>query len=345
MRPKIADIRMPLIYEGYLIGELDNYLKAKQWKSYDSDSSKPDISDIVNMSYKATDVAERAGPSDMGATATLETETEFDKDAQAQFERAHNIQKNMKGKGDDKVYRGSSTYGQFYEKADTAVGNASSGLVRKGPIRAPNFLRQSVRWDYQPDICKDYKETGFCGFGDSCKFLHDRSDYKHGWELERDWQLGRYGKDDEDIHAYEIHSDDEDVPFRCLICRESFVNPVITKCKHYFCESCALKHYRESSKCFICNKNTFGIFVPAKDITDKLNAECRAANDSGGLSSNSEAEEEVGELPVITSLDAETGDESAAVASLDSTNDDDSVAKVDNADCGSKEDSRTQEDV
>ena len=29
-----------------------------------------------------------------------------------------------------------------------------------GPIRAPAHLRVSVRWDYQPDICKDYKETG-----------------------------------------------------------------------------------------------------------------------------------------------------------------------------------------
>jgi len=37
--------------------------------------------------------------------------------------------------------------------------------VRKGPIRAPANLRATVRWDYQPDICKDYKETGFCGFG------------------------------------------------------------------------------------------------------------------------------------------------------------------------------------
>lgn len=25
-----------------------------------------------------------------------------------------------------------------------------------------------MRWDYQPDICKDYKETGFCGFGGEC---------------------------------------------------------------------------------------------------------------------------------------------------------------------------------
>lgn len=34
-----------------------------------------------------------------------------------------------------------------------------------GPVRAPQFLRQTVRWDFAPDICKDYKETGFCTFG------------------------------------------------------------------------------------------------------------------------------------------------------------------------------------
>lgn len=39
----------------------------------------------------------------------------------------------------------------------------------------------------QPDICKDYKETGFCGYGDNCKFLHDRGDYKSGWQMEREW--------------------------------------------------------------------------------------------------------------------------------------------------------------
>lgn len=36
------------------------------------------------------------------------------------------------------------------------------------------FIKSSIRMDYQPDICKDYKETGFCNRGDSCKFLHDR---------------------------------------------------------------------------------------------------------------------------------------------------------------------------
>lgn len=100
------------------------------------------------------------------------------------------VNKDLEGKEDDKVYRGLNNYHQYFKPKDTAAGNASSGMVRKGPIRAPENIRSTVRWDYQPDICKDYKETGFCGFGDSCKFLHDRSDYKHGWQLEQEWEEG-----------------------------------------------------------------------------------------------------------------------------------------------------------
>lgn len=66
-------------------------------------------------------------------------------------------------------------------------------------------------------------------FLDSCKFLHDRSDYKHGWQLEREVATGEYGQDSDDDKRYEIDSGDEDLPFKCFICRESFVNPVVTK--------------------------------------------------------------------------------------------------------------------
>lgn len=62
---------------------------------------------------------------------------------------------------------------------------AEKGAGQHGPLRANVHARVSVRFDYQPDICKDYKETGFCGYGDACKFVHDRSDYKGGWEIER----------------------------------------------------------------------------------------------------------------------------------------------------------------
>ncbi|XP_045538668.1 E3 ubiquitin-protein ligase RNF113A [Papilio machaon] len=203
------------------------------------------------------------------ATATYELDTERDKDAQAIFEKAQKINEELKGQADDKVYRGINNYAQYYKKRDTAAGNASSGLVRKGPIRAPANLRATVRWDYQPDICKDYKETGFCGFGDSCKFLHDRSDYKHGWQLEREELEGGGAKEGGDDSDYEIHSDDE-LPFKCFICRESFTDPVVTKCKHYFCEKCALDNYKKSSRCYICNTQTSGVFNPAKELEAKI---------------------------------------------------------------------------
>ena len=62
---------------------------------------------------------------------------------------------------------------------------AEKGSGTHGPLRASTNVRMTVRFDYQPDICKDYKETGYCGYGDSCKFIHDRGDYKSGWELDR----------------------------------------------------------------------------------------------------------------------------------------------------------------
>ena len=62
---------------------------------------------------------------------------------------------------------------------------AEKGSGTHGPLRASTNVRMTVRFDYQPDICKDYKETGYCGYGDSCKFIHDRGDYKSGWEIDR----------------------------------------------------------------------------------------------------------------------------------------------------------------
>ncbi|KAL8594676.1 hypothetical protein ACOMHN_052409 [Nucella lapillus] len=242
---------------------------AAETKTASSSSEEEEKGDgSVNVSYKSSGTAKRVGPDDMGATATVEIDTELDKDAQAVYERSLQLQKELKGKEDDKKYRGLNNYAQYYEKRDTAQGNAASGHVRKGPIRAPAHLRATVRWDYQPDICKDFKETGFCGFGDSCKFLHDRSDYKHGWQLEREIDEGRYGQSDD--KNYEISSDEEDFPFKCFICRKSFTSPVVTKCKHYFCEKCALDQYKKTQRCFVCNLQTNGVFNPAKELMNKL---------------------------------------------------------------------------
>lgn len=205
-------------------------LRKGRTQAESSSSESNDADEKVTVSYKSTRTTTIDGPKDQGATATIEIDTELDRDAQAIYQKSIEINKELEGKADDKIYRGMNNYAQYYKKKDSVLGNASSGMVRKGPIRAPAHLRATVRWDYQPDICKDYKETGFCGFGDSCKFLHDRSDYKHGWQLEQEHAGGSNACDsDGDDTKYEIHSDDEDLPFKCFICRESFTDPIVTK--------------------------------------------------------------------------------------------------------------------
>lgn len=240
-----------------------------------SESGNEDEDNKISVSYKSKRSALPSGPQDQGATSINETDTAQDRDAQALHEKMLKINKELEGKADDKVYRGLNNYAQYYKKEGTAQGNASSGMVRKGPIRAPAHLRATVRWDYQPDICKDYKETGYCGFGDSCKFLHDRSDYKAGWQLELDHAAQQRGEaeSDEDDAKYEIHSDEETLPFKCFICRNSFENPVVTKCKHYFCEKCALENYKKSQRCIICSQQTNGIFNPAKELLARFKNE------------------------------------------------------------------------
>ncbi|XP_072474322.1 E3 ubiquitin-protein ligase RNF113A-like [Notamacropus eugenii] len=140
--------------------------------------------------------------------------------------------------------------------------------ARKGPMRAPAHLRATVRWDYQPDVCKDYKETGFCGFGHSCKFLHDRSDYKHGWQMERELHEGRSGAPD--AAAYELggggRADQARAPHACFICRQPFRSPVVTQCGHFFCEACALRHFRASPRCYVCERHTHGVFNRARGL-------------------------------------------------------------------------------
>nr|XP_019611121.1 PREDICTED: RING finger protein 113A-like [Rhinolophus sinicus] len=233
----------------------------------------------LRVVYRSTHSTKPVGPEDMGATAGYELDTEKERDAQANFECSQKIQEEVRGKADDKIYRGINNYPKYMKPKDTSMGSASSAMVRKGPLRAPKHLRATVRWDYQPDICKDYKETGFCGFGDSCKFLHDRSDYKHGWQIERELDEGRYGVCDNE--NYEVPGrKEEEIPFKCLICRQTFQNPVVTKCRHYFCESCALQHFGTTPRCYVCDQPTNGVFRPARELIAKLEKH-RAPEESG----------------------------------------------------------------
>lgn len=226
---------------------------------------------------------------DNKATATLETETEFSKDARAIRERvlkqsAESLKGKSKDSGSEKLYKGIHGYTDFkagFRREQTVASEKAGGS--HGPLRASAHIRVSARFDYQPDICKDYKETGYCGYGDSCKFMHDRGDYKSGWQLEKEWDetekarkrnLALKGDDDIDGEPEDEDDDDDDaLPFACFICRQPFVDPVVTRCKHYFCEHCALKHHAKNKKCFVCNQATNGIFNTAQEIKKRMAAE------------------------------------------------------------------------
>ncbi|PWN23581.1 hypothetical protein BCV69DRAFT_279513 [Microstroma glucosiphilum] len=171
------------------------------------------------------------------------------------------------GTNDDGVYRGLSSYSSALPQSDH-----KNKYTQRGPIRAPTNIRTVTVVDYQPDVCKDYKETGYCGFGDTCKFLHDRSDYLAGWQMEaaylpnstsrRDLGPGEEDADEDD--------DEEEIPFACLLCRQPFTDPVQTRCGHYFCSACAIKRFSKTPKCFACGAQTGGIFNSATKVIERM---------------------------------------------------------------------------
>lgn len=132
-----------------------------------------------------------------------------------------------------------------------------------------------------------WQETGFCGYGDNCKFLHDRGDYKSGWQIDRDWEAQQKAKaealqkqmleggvlnSDGEEEDGEENKEDDGLPWACFICRKPFERPVATNCGHYFCEHCALKHHsnkKNQSKCAACGKHTGGSFRAATELMNR----------------------------------------------------------------------------
>lgn len=90
-----------------------------------------------------------------------------------------------------------------------------------------------------------------------------------GWQLDKlaDSQAGQSRDDDSGSDS----SDEEDVPFACLICRKPYTDPVVTRCGHYFCSACAIKRFVKTPKCLACGTPTGGIFNRADKIIDKMN--------------------------------------------------------------------------
>ncbi|KAF8932659.1 zinc finger protein [Dissophora ornata] len=245
-------------------------LQASSTSSANRLASKEEDNKTVSVAYKAT-LEGNVRIDD--ATRTQEIDTAHDRDAQSIIDRHMRAVENGLDDAtgqEDGLYKGMAAYKSHILKPESA-----NSKIRVGPMRASANIRVTNRFDYQPDICKDYKETGFCGYGDSCIYMHDRGDYKAGWQLDQEWEAEQRAKKlalIQGLDEEESSSEDEDeVPFACLICREEFKHPVVTKCNHYFCEKCALKRYQKSPKCAACQAPTGGIFNPvSKDFKKKV---------------------------------------------------------------------------
>jgi RING finger protein 113A len=154
----------------------------KQKEDSEIDDSVLDHAPTVGVVYEATRSVNTQSRD--VATPSLEIDTAIENDAITRAEKAKEFL-NTKVK-DDKVYRGLANYNKFFVEKDS-LGPKGAGLVA-GPLRSNQYARVTTFIDYKPDLCKDYNETGYCGFGDTCKFLHDRGDYKRGWELDKEWE-------------------------------------------------------------------------------------------------------------------------------------------------------------
>lgn len=140
---------------------------------------------------------------------------------------------------------------------DNATTDKSTREKSVGPMKPPPIsIKTTTITDFQPDVCKDFLQTGYCGYGDTCKFLHIRDELKQRKPIEKEWEtVGVQLKPDKSK---------EQAPYRCVICSKDYVLPVKTECNHLFCQKCFMNRYKNLSKpnCFICGKDTGGVCSP-----------------------------------------------------------------------------------
>ena len=195
----------------------------------------------------------------------------------------------------DDTYQGREAY-KHASRATTFTASQDKTHGRENPsLPSASYERQlsrlnkssgmTVRVDYQPHVCKDYYETGFCGYGDSCIFLHDRSEIKMSWQLDKEWQV----KSSEEKLRLERQEKQRELEEKrrknaeqvehgkfefCAICSDPEFNQcaVQTTCGHFFCESCVLGKLKTAKSkgkhaiCPTCRMTLGPSFTPAQKL-------------------------------------------------------------------------------
>lgn len=322
--PTVANFIPPILYTPVMDGPVVTFKKrapkgvarkAIPPPPSDSDSSSGSESDgdgrvVKRRKIRGTDLT--ASTADKQKKNTYEGTTKYEADRSATIEASSDAtkQSNWYEEKQDDSLNSKNLLGttrslkpqSFIEK------NPDAPTRQVGPVKAPTNIRTITVTDYAPDVCKDYKQTGFCGFGDNCKFLHAREDYAAGWKLDKEWEMSTKGKKPSGtvVASANRTADEKDkaneadmallekIPFACIICKGPYKSPMVTKCGHYFCESCAIKRYKKDPTCAACGEKLNGNFKVAKNL-QKLLEKKKQYEDKKKAEAEAEAEAEAAE--------------------------------------------------
>ncbi|WAQ92892.1 hypothetical protein PtA15_17A374 [Puccinia triticina] len=129
-----------------------NKNKKSKLEAEDDDDSKPQA---VGVAYQAL------------GSARQQAEESYQK---AILEKRELGQQAREGLSQDQAELEADTESKVYLGTSKSKYQLPKGSQKYGPIKGgPNNIKTITVVDYQPDVCKDYKETGYCGFGDTCK--------------------------------------------------------------------------------------------------------------------------------------------------------------------------------
>lgn len=148
--------------------------------------------------------------------------------------------------------------------SESKLRNLTTQKTNAGPKPAPlASMRHTSRMDYAQDVCKDWMETGYCVFGDTCKFMHVRDESKPSWQLDAEWEAEQESKRRKSLKDdFSRQNENASAVIKCKICgkedRGQLVRP--EECKDIFCQKCILTAFKKSQKCPACKNSLSGSF-------------------------------------------------------------------------------------
>lgn len=122
-----------------------------------SKDSKKSATELSATAYTADRTVPIASAND--ATKQSNWYDEDSKDALSAKNLLGSTRKKTNSGQPDGTYKGLANQTSFIQKDPDAPQRTV------GPIKAPTNIRTITVTDYAPDVCKSWKNTGFCGFG------------------------------------------------------------------------------------------------------------------------------------------------------------------------------------